>query len=189
MLTRITAPTSEPVSLAEAKAHLAVIGTADDDLLTRLISSAVASFDGPEGRLGRCLITQEWRLDIPGSFPPGIVLPLPPVISVDAITYLDSAGATQTLAPGEYFSAGLGSTYAATVFPMVRWPSARSVAVTFTCGFGDADDVPEDIRNAIVAAVGAAYAWRESEVMASGSLSANPQFLETVDRWRMRGFG
>jgi uncharacterized phiE125 gp8 family phage protein len=189
MLTRITAPASEPVSLAEVKNHLAIIGTADDDLLTRLISSAVASFDGAEGRLGRCMISQEWRLDISGSFAPGIVLPMPPVISVDAVAYVDSAGATQTLDPADYFAAGLGSTHAATVFPTTRWPSARSASVSFTAGFGDADAVPADIKDGILAVIGARYAWRESEIMASGSLSSNPQFTDTIDRWRIRGFG
>lgn len=189
MLTRLTPPATEPVTLAEVKAHLAIIGDADDTLLTRLISSAVASFDGAEGRLGRCLITQEWRFDIAGAFAPGIVLPMPPVISVDEITYLDSAGATQTLDPAAYFAAGLGSSHAATVFPTTRWPSAQSVSVSFTAGFGDADDVPEDIRDAILAVIGARFAWRESEVMASGSLSSNPQFTDAIDRWRTRGFG
>lgn len=189
MLTRITGPATEPVTLAEVKAALAIIGNADDALLARLISSAVATFDGPEGRLGRCLITQTWRLDISGSFAPGIVLPIPPVISVDEIAYVDSGGATQTMDPADYFAAGLGSTSGAMVFPATRWPSARSVSVSFTAGFGNAAAVPADVKDAILAVIGARYAWRESEVMASGSLSANPQFTDAVDRWRVRGFG
>lgn len=188
MLTRISAPGADAVSLEDAKAHLAVIGSSDDALLQRLVNSAITQFDGPEGKIGRCLISQSWRLDLNG-FVGNIRLPLPPVISVSGITYVAS-GTPVTLDPSEYSVAGLGSADHCVIAPVSRWPSASSVSIEFVAGFGDdADDVPEDIRNAILSVVASSYAWRESQILTTGSLVDNPEVADVVDRWRVRGFG
>lgn len=189
MLTRISIPADEPIDLAEVKAALAVIGNADDALLSRLISAATAAFDGPEGKIGRCLVSQSWRLDLP-AYPVGnIRLPMPPVSAVSAISYTDRAGVTGALDPSAYSVAGLGSTDHCIIAPVTRWPTASAVSVTFVAGFGTADKVPEDIRDAILAVVGSRYAWREAQVLAQGSIDDNPEVADVVERWRIRGFG
>ncbi|MFI0847878.1 hypothetical protein [Mesorhizobium sp. IMUNJ 23232] len=190
MLTRISAPLVEPITLAEVKAALAVIGSADDDLLQRLITAAVASFDGADGKLARPLIEQRWRLSM-DRFPVGVIrLPLPPVISVETISYVDTSSEDQEIDPSEYSVSGLGSTDHAIISPVSRWPTGTAVAIEFTAGFGDdPEDVPQDVRDALIATVGSRFAWREASILAQGSLSENPEVADAVDRWRVRGFG
>lgn len=188
MLTRLTAPAVEPVTLAEAKAHVAAIGDSDDTLLARLISAAVDALDGADGRLGRCLILQKWRLDLAG-FPSGYLrLPLPPVISVESVSFIDSAGDEQPFADFEVM--GIGSTGDCILAPRTLWPYARVATVEFTAGFGAAaGDVPEDIRNAILSAVATSYALRESVSLLSISMQSNPEVADVIQRWRTRGVG
>ncbi|MDQ6434384.1 phage head-tail connector protein [Mesorhizobium sp. LHD-90] len=190
MLTRISPPAVEPITLEETKAALAVIGNSDDDMLQRLIGAATAAFDGADGRLARPLIEQRWRLSME-RFPAGTIrLPLPPTISVDAISYVDGAGDDQEIDPAEYTVSGLGSTDAAIISPVSRWPSGTAVTIELTCGFGaDPEHVPADIKDALIAVVGSRYAWREAQVLATGSLSENPEVADVIDRWRVRGFG
>jgi len=167
----ITAPTVEPVSLAEAKLHLRVTHSADDDLITALIESARVK---AEHLTGRRLITQTWDWlldDFPGSsesikLHSGLYQPQ----SVGYIKYLDTDGVTQTwdaanYALDPYMIPGF-------IFPAadVNWPtdvadSANAVRVRVVCGFGDAaSDVPAPIRAFIKMAVGTLYKFREDLV-------------------------
>ena len=54
----VTAPTEEPVSLAEAKLHLRVDYTNDDVLIGALITAARQH---AENDTRRALVTQTWR--------------------------------------------------------------------------------------------------------------------------------
>ncbi|MFI0843969.1 hypothetical protein [Mesorhizobium sp. IMUNJ 23232] len=186
-LTRITEPAEEPVTLAEVKAALAIIGDADDDFLSSLIRSVTGAFDGPDGRLGRCLINQTWRLNLTG-FPAGPVrLPMPPTVLVYTVAYVDSAGDDHT---ADFKFVGAESPDGGYVSPLTSWPSgATDVAIEFLAGFGDADDVPADIKDAIIAVIGSRFAWRESQVMSQSSLSAMPEVDDTIRRWATVGFG
>lgn len=135
----VTPPTAELVTLAQLRAHLRLDDIEDHDgALAEYLSEAVGALDGYAGTLGRALAQQTWRLYLP-RFPAGCVqLPLPPLISVGGITYVDTTGATQTLAADRYTvlageKAQIHRAYGQT------WPSVRcvprAVAVTFTCGW------------------------------------------------------
>ncbi|ORE94037.1 hypothetical protein ATO13_08186, partial [Stappia sp. 22II-S9-Z10] len=84
----ITPPTALPVTVAEAKAHMRVVYDHEDDYIADLIRAATARLNGPYGLLGRCILTQTWRVTllVLGST---ITLPLGPHQSVDSIVYLD----------------------------------------------------------------------------------------------------
>jgi hypothetical protein len=174
-LTRITAPAAQPVTLAEAKAFAAIETTDWDALVASMIAGATAALDGEAGELGRAILEQTWRLDLDG-FPAcsgAIELPLPPLISVDEITYLDPAGAEQTLAPTAYRVTGAGSWGFARITPALdeRWPATARLAV------------PEDLRIAIMARVAGAFAVRESVILAQAALRENPATADTIGRW------
>lgn len=164
------APATTPVSLAEAKAHANITDDSDDANLQAYLDAAVGHLDGYAGILGRALVTQTWVLSLdgfPSAFPYGhladtsarrsrhprrIHLPLPPLISVPSITYVDANGATQTLATDQYVVLD-GPLAAIDLAPTCSWPAtrrqARAVTVTFVCGYGAASAVPTQIKNAI----------------------------------------
>lgn len=191
-LTRLAAPAVQPVTLAEAKAFLREDGTDQDSLIGMLVTSAAAALDGADGELGRCLIAQSWRQEL-DRFPAGageIELRLPPTISVDAISYRDTAGDWQTV--DEWQAIGLGSLSFATVRPAAgeTWPATSaepgSVRVTFTAGFGDeAADVPADLRGLILARVATAFGIRESVWTGSASPRPVSEFLAVAERYRI----
>lgn len=197
-LTRITPPAIQPVTLSEAKAHAAIIGTDDDVLVTSMIEAATAAYDGPAGTLGRCLIAQSWRLTL-DEFPArgaAIALPLPPVSAVSSVSFVDPAGATVTMSPSSYRVTGLGSMSAARVSPAIgasSWPVAArapdAVEIVFVAGFGPtAADVPADIRRLILGTTATLYLQRESTVVSQLRPTSMPDFDEIVDRWRAPWF-
>lgn len=158
----ITPPTGEPLTLAEARAHLRVTHTDEDALIARLITVAREHIDGPGGILGRAILPQTWALSLDG-FPSGdIALPLPPLASVDSIDYTDTDGAPQTVSASVYGVDGA----AGIVYLKFgqSWPTARdergAVVVTFTCG--DAS-VPERLRAAMLLHIADLYANREAQ--------------------------
>ena len=166
--TRVTQPSVEPVSLADAKLHLRVTQAAEDDLIQSLIISARNVI---EEELGLSLITTTWQQKLQQFpfHPNRIYLDRAPVVAITSITYVDSANATQTLDSSRYIT-GL-SHRPAWVMPQYAdiWPDARGynddVTVTFTAGFGtSADDVPASIKQAMLLLIGTMYENRESVI-------------------------
>ncbi|MEG8220126.1 hypothetical protein OSJ57_05750 [Sphingomonas sp. HH69] len=183
-----TAPATDPVTLAEVKAHIRVIHADEDASIADMILAATHRFDGRDGSLGLCLITQSWTLTL-DAFTAEIAIPLPPCQSIDAITYVDPDGVTQTLDAAAYQVFGLGSANGAKVRPAygTSWPAIRNqpdaVAITFTAGFGDnPGDIPEPIRTAIKMRVGHLYENRESVVIGTGYNTETPDGPEDFVR-------
>jgi len=90
-------PTLEPVSLEEAKAHLRLAGSDDDDYVSALIVAARLQV---ETAIRRVLIDQTWRIyrdDWPDDG--SIDLPIAPVRSIVEIVVYDADGDPTTLAP------------------------------------------------------------------------------------------
>lgn len=169
-LTLVAPPTAEPVTLAEAKAQLKVDASADDALITSLITAArqQAEETGAFGfSHGRALVTQTLALFLDG-FPDAdgaIEVPRPPLASVTSITYVDTAGTTQTLASSDYtVDAKSKPGRVAPAFGK-SWPATRdvinAVTVTFDAGYGTAAAVPESIKREIKALLVHLYERRE----------------------------
>lgn len=141
-LTRSGSLPATPISTTEAKAHLRVDGSTDDDLIARYIAGAT---DWVEKETNRALVEQTWvmRLD---DFPRDscargryIELPKPPVVSITSIAYVDTAGATQTLASNLYsLVADDWQPFVCEVYG-TTWPTVRSqpgaVTVTYLAGY------------------------------------------------------
>lgn len=162
-LTLMRAPSTDVITLEEAKLHMRVDTDDDDMLISGLIRTATAKIDGRNGSLGRCLLVQQYRFSI-SAFYDEIVLPLPPVLSVDDINYVDSSGMPRSLDAGTYRVAGLGDEEGASVCRArsVAWPCTAgvpdAVQITFTAGFGEtAAEIPYPIRQAILMHVAHLY--------------------------------
>ena len=164
----VTPPATEPVTLAEAKAHLRVSGSAEDTLITALI---VAARQHVETTTCRSLITQTRRQEWSG-FPASrcpLRLPFGPVISITSFTYVDSAGDTQTLTSSEYIADLVADV--PTLRPLVDepWPDYEyrpaSLKVVYEAGYGAASAVPQTIKQAMFLLIGHWYAMREAVVV------------------------
>lgn len=161
-LERTSAPAARIISLADAKAHMRIDHSADNDLIEAMILAIEARLDGVEGQLGRALITQTWKLYL-SRFPCApdlyhrdyrIRLPLPPLQTIESIVYTDTDGAEQTLSSSLYTVINQGVETGAVVPAWGQtWPSTRAVpgavVVTFKAGYGDAaSDIPANIVQA-----------------------------------------
>ena len=154
-LTPITPPTSEPVTLVEARTQCRVDDSASDGQLAGLILSAR---EWAQDFTGRTIVAQTWELAL-DAFPAVIELPLAPVQSITSITYTDTAGATQTLDPTDYEADLLSQP--ARIRASVAWPSTadvyNAVRVRFVAGYAATHPDWHRFRTAILLHVEAHY--------------------------------
>ena len=167
-LVRVQGP-QEPVCDTDyVKLFIHVDTAADDERIRSLSAAAEARLDGADGLLGRALMRQTWLLSLPDWPPSGYCLPLPPLIDVTGITYLDTNGDEQTLATSYYRTVNRGSRPSELVYafgvtlPTVQSEQPDAVRITFDAGYLDLDSptnnpVPEPIRQAIVMTVQSWY--------------------------------
>jgi len=165
-------PAIEPVSLAEAKAHLRVTYSDEDALIA---SQIVAARQWIEEQTYRQLITATWDLVL-DEFPSGdkpIQVPRAPLQSVTSIEYTDTAGDAQTLDASRYVvTASRQPGLIRPAYGLV-WPEALdapdTVTVRFVAGYGTAGAVPELLRAAIKLLVAQLYEFREPVLTASAN--------------------
>jgi uncharacterized phiE125 gp8 family phage protein len=139
----LAGPALEPIPLAEMKLHLRVGDDAEDALIGAFIAAARVAV---ETDIRRVMITQNWRAIVDGWPRDGVVLPILPALSLDAVHGLDSAGVATTL-PSEAsaFDAADGS-----VRLIQPLPGSVRYEIDFTAGYGaTAADVPQPLRQAI----------------------------------------
>ena len=169
----ITAPSAEPFSTAEAKEHLRVDESADDDLIDLLITAVRERF---ENDTSRALSTQTWEMyldEFPDSYSAGIVLAKAPVQSITSIKYIDDDGDEQTWDSSKY-RVDLKST-PPRITPAYdeSWPSARcvtnAITIKFVAGYGDAADIPENINQALKTLMGHWYENRETIIIGTSA--------------------
>lgn len=203
-LASISPPSTEPITLGEAKAHLRVDLTDDDALITALI---VAARQYAESETGRSLITQSWRLVLdgfPGSCgPAGTAGPIPsllpgnailldqaPVQSITSIQYLDTGGAWQTLPESEWVAELQSAPARITPAFGKTWPTALpqigSVKVEFVAGYGEASAVPQGIKIWMLLRLAALYENREEvSAMRQGKIEPLPYVDRLLDAYRV----
>ena len=178
-------PAAPPVSLIEAKTHMRVSGSDEDALISALIDAATGYLDGWAGILGRCIVSQTWRQDLP-CFSDEIRLPLPDVQSA-VIAYTDLAGATQTVLASNYYVVNRVGGAALVRNSTFSWPATanlpNAVRVSMVCGYAT---TPPALKSAILLHIGALFTNRES-VSASNLMPFAYDAL--VAPYRRVGFG
>jgi uncharacterized phiE125 gp8 family phage protein len=155
-----TAPSSEPVTLAEMRSHLGIIQPTDTARDTIISGRIISARQWAEQYTRRAFITQTWTAygeDFPYDSANNHAIDLKSaLISVTHVKYLDACGVQQTLAASGY----LVDTVSNRIVPAYgeSWPAVRrqsnSVQIEYVCGYGAAADVPESIKDAIKFIVG-----------------------------------
>lgn len=179
----VTAPAEPVVSTAEAKAQVRVTHDDDDTYLDGLVAAATGLLDGWTGVLGRCLVTQGWRLDRVG-WGGDIRLPFPDCSNV-VVKYSDSDDVEQTVSSSLYqaFDDHAGSVIrfrSGFTAPTLYDDRVDPVRISFDAGYGDAEDVPEPLKQAIKLMVGHWYENREEVVIGQLDLRRLPMAFQTL---------
>jgi len=195
-LVRQTQPAVEPVTLAEAKAHLRVDTADDDTYITGLVRAAR---EWVEQYLDRTLVHTQWvmRFD---KFPPDgtldIELPRPPMVASGtatavALTFTYENGDTATYSTASFRVDRASTPGAVKTNYGQTWPPHRqddnAISVTWWAGYGaSGNDVPAAIRHAILMLCSHWYETRGATV-ATGAVPQDVPFgvmslLDSV-RW------
>jgi len=171
-----TAATIKPITLDEIKSNLNLYTdfTDDDELLDGLIAVAV---DYVENFTRRALLTQTITLTCDG-FPNYFEIERPILQSVTSIQYIDSDGNTQTLGSSKY-TIDTSSTPGRIVEAYGEsWPSTQSiinsVTVTYKAGYTSAENVPNQIKQAMKILIGDWYKDRESYIVGVSNVNELP---------------
>jgi uncharacterized phiE125 gp8 family phage protein len=157
-------PTVEPVSLAEARAHLRIDTTDEDAYIASLVTTSRMHI---ETALDIALLHQQWSLFLdtwPAARP--LLLPLRPVVSVDAVRTFSPAGEPTTYEPGGFELDAVSSPSRLYRRPQTRFTgpfrTANAIEIAFTAGFGPAPaDVPAPLRQALLLLIAHWYEHRE----------------------------
>jgi uncharacterized phiE125 gp8 family phage protein len=123
-LTRLTEPTTEPLTLDQVKEHLRVDIDAEDSLIQDLIGSAR---DYCERYCNRAWAASEWRaeyLTLPTGKNP-FCLNDPGISAITSIKYIDSNGDAQTVSDSNY---SFDVTRSA-IYPSTDWPTGSSSVI------------------------------------------------------------
>lgn len=200
----VTPPEGLPLSILEVKQQARVEDDLEESLFDAYIRAAVGMVDGPDGWLGRCLMTQTLELTA-DRFPPRqgwIKLPCPPLQLTGSppapavtMTYVDQAGQTQTIDASVYQVIGAGGSQPARIVlgPDKEWPTPRmqkdAVTITYTAGYGDAPtDVPEPIRQALRMIVAYWMNQREAALIDPEILEVPFGYRSLLATYKVHGF-
>lgn len=164
-LSMLEQPQKEPVTLAEAKAHLNVESTFTDD--DNLISSLIiVAREYCENFQNIKYITQEWALSLDAFPPPAYSLPIYPVQSIDAVKYIDSDGVEHN--DFDTNKIILSRDGRIMLIKGESWPSIDlrpigAVILELTTGYGDeATAVPVRVKQAMLLLISYWYSQREA---------------------------
>jgi uncharacterized phiE125 gp8 family phage protein len=160
-----TAAALEPISSTEAKAHLRVTGTDEDDLITMLIQAAR---EFCESYTNLQLLTATWEMYLDYFSEYEILIEKNPVLAITHIKYYDENNTEQTLAASVYEVDVVSQPARLVLKTNQSWPSTydkkNAVKITFTAGFGaTAASVPAQIRQAMLLVIGNMYENRGDE--------------------------
>jgi len=166
---RTTPPNKAAVPLRDVKLFMRV----DDDDENPLIKSlAMAATDYAERYMRRSLIDQVWTMYL-DKFPicDYLYLSHGPITSINSITYRDQDGVTQTFDPTKY-ALDRGNQVDQRVYLLDGevWPTDEAieydtVAISYNCGYGDEESIPDEIKTAIKMIANHWYENRETVVV------------------------
>lgn len=183
-LFRTVGPLIEPVTLAEAKAHLRLEQASEDTLIEGLIRAAREEV---EKTTGQALIEQSWRLTL-DDWPTSDVLFLnrTPVREVLSVTVFDADGAASVVDPSTY-RLDASSEPARLLLEVRPLPGQKmnGIEIDFSAGYGEAGtDVPDLLRRAILVLVAHWFEFRAAFEASDQPVSMPAGFQRLVSSYR-----
>jgi uncharacterized phiE125 gp8 family phage protein len=147
----LTPPTTEPVTLAEAKAFLRVDTPDEDQMILSFLAAARLMV---EAHAGRVLISQTWRLVLDRWPVDGTLrLPLSPLISISAARVYDANGIAQAVSVGALLAQVASDPANIQIVLPVPQPGRVSggIEIDVVVGYGaSAAQVPESLKQAVL---------------------------------------
>lgn len=177
---RTTDATTEPITTAQAKAHLNIVDFSDDDTYIDILVAAARQ--KVESDTGRVFFDQTWKLYL-DEFPDGLIrLPNAPLSSVTSIKYYDVDNSQQTWS-SDYYQADTshepgrvqlvyGYSYPTT------YNRLAAIEIEYVIGYGaaiaQATTIPKLMFHAAYLLIGTWYENRE-EVITGTIVSSLPE--------------
>lgn len=156
-----SAPAAEPLTTADAKAHLRVDHSDDDTLIAAYVAAARAHV---EARTGTRLYTQTVSMKAEG-WDDLASLPIAPIQSITSVAYVDTDGGAQTLSTDYYDARLFGLEPGIALKFGQAWPTIQDrslITVVAVVGYGVANTQPPETIHAIKLIVGDMYEHRET---------------------------
>jgi uncharacterized phiE125 gp8 family phage protein len=172
----VTPAATYPVTLPEVKLHLNISSSTKDSYIQTLISAATSNI---ERYLNRALITQTWKVFY-DCFHEEMKIPFGALDTVTHIKYYNQEATQTTLATSQYWvvsqtDPGYIKRAYDVNYPELQNGRPNAIEIQFVCGYGEAEDVPEDIKHAIKLLVTDYYENRGTVVI--GTVSKIPSYL------------
>ncbi len=184
--TRITDATTEALTAAEVKAHARIDTSADDSLITRLITAARLEC---EAELQRSIMPVTWFKALE-YFPAwGVELLYPTVTSITHVKYYDGSGNFTTLDSSSYQLDAYSKPAILAPAPGLLWPTTQldrmnAVQITYVAGWADAASVPAPVKQWMLIRIAQLYEHRE-EVAVGAAVALMPHVDRLLDGYRV----
>lgn len=153
-------PVAEPLTLAEAKAHLKIDGAEEDGLIGQLITVARNHL---EAETGLCLIIRPMRLYL-DRWPKTEIVEIArgPVREIEAVTVYDADGTPDTVSLADHLLDGEARPARFWLRnPPLPGQAINGIEIDFTAGFGETGtDMPDTLKRAMLMHVALMHAWR-----------------------------
>lgn len=180
-LVQTVAPTSEPITLEEAKHFMRILEDDDDTLIESMI---IGAREYAENYTNRQLMSATFELttDIIYS---GFKLPKSPVQSITKIEYMDEDGVYQVLDTSDYYSYidNEITKLDVNILPTYK-DDKRAFKITFVSGY---DTVPNSIISFMKVLISTMYENREQYIIGvSANTNANPMINKMLDMYRVQ---
>ena len=147
-----TAPVSEPITLAEAKAQLRVESDFTDDD-TWITTAITVVREQVEALTNRAIMPQSLELAI-SEFEDAMQLPKPPFSSLTSIQYYDEDNSIQTLSSSVYQLNDFVEPAEISLAYEQTWPTVYdrpdAIRIAFDAGYADAASVPASVKQAML---------------------------------------
>ena len=180
ILTQISGPVENPVTLDECKADCRVEFNDEDGLISAYIDAATRAASEVTSKK---LVNETWRLSTPNFCVNKIEIPFVDVSSIESVSYYDLDDNLQTIAVNQFYKYDYETKTVLEAKDTLSIPSLKkrndALQVEFVTGYGpSAASVPATIKKAIRLIV--AHWYQNREDTSEKTLSSIPMGADTL---------